>query len=257
MVQTGDIIEGRCLLLDQGGDQVEIRHRRCRRRSFQTEGRDILGGLIRKIIFPVEVILVQGHLVDGRILPVPEPGDVDLLADIGFTEDSLANHAARRQRNGRGRSPEAARMVAVQGILDITGRLAQFPSQTGRIGERQQDAVPVESHNLLDIDAVQQRNGDLPALLDAVVIPEGQTVVDAGEIHVDRVPFQHHGTLVGAQVTPDQLGIMHGFRDHMHEGLFNLPKIGIPQRADFRGKGNPHAGGQPVRRQRNGNAFAG
>ena len=61
-----------------------------------------------------------GRLVAGRVLPVPEPREVDLLRGRAVTEYGLAKHALGRQRDGRARRVEAVGVEPGQRRLNVT-----------------------------------------------------------------------------------------------------------------------------------------
>ena len=143
MVEAGDVVERRCLFVDQGSNQVGYGHGLGRVGALQVERVDVLGVLVGQVIGAIEVLVGDFHAVDGRVFPVPEAGEVDFLAHVGFAEHGLADHAVGGQRDDGGRHAEAGGVVTIERILKLGCRLAYFLGQFLGIGEGEQHAVAV------------------------------------------------------------------------------------------------------------------
>ena len=220
LVKACDVTELWRLLVDQRSNQIGYGHGLGSVGTLQVEGRDVLSRLVGQVIGTIEIILRDLHAVDRRILPVPETGEVDLLAHVGLAKHRLADHAVRGQRDNGGRHTEAGGMEAIKCILQLGRRLAQLISQRLGIGKGEQYAVSIEAQRLLDVDAIQQRYVDgtvFQIIIQFVVLTE-----IAFEVHVDRIAFQHHGTFVVRQHGPNHLRIPQGLVGNMLQHGFHL-----------------------------------
>ena len=57
------------------------------------------------------------------VLPVPEASEIDLFADVGLAEDSLADHTLCGEGDRGDRHSEGGGVVAVEGILNLRSGL--------------------------------------------------------------------------------------------------------------------------------------
>ena len=215
---TGDVVKLRQILADQRADNVGHGGTLRIADTAEVQTGQCHGILILEVILAVEEVLGDIHLVDGRILPVPETGQVDLLTDIGCAQHRLTDHAIGGQGDGGDGDAEIIGVVPQQGILKLCGGTADLLCQGLGIGEGEEHAVAVEAQQLVDIDTVEQ--GDIGFFVafvgdDLVSIPE----------HMDGVLIQQHGPLAERQAVPNCLGVAHGVCHNMLQGALCLFQI--------------------------------
>ena len=197
-----------------------------------SRGADPLGGGVhphglgvgQQTAAAVEAGLVDAHVVDVGVLPVPEAGQVHLFADVGGPQHRLAHHAVGGDGDHRGGDPEAGGVEAVELVLDLSRGLAQGLCQPLGIGEGQQHTVAVVAQHPAGVHAVQQGNGGLGALISRGLLP-GEAVAE-GEVHIHRVGLQQDDPLVVAEGGPDHLGIVDGVGDDVPQGLLHPLQVG-------------------------------